>query len=202
MNIDQISQGLLAKFDNCRLVFWQDTDEEFTSQLEELSIDGIEVIRIDDFSHFQVKERIELLEPDTRFVLYSTKETSKPERDWLYDIRLYSENFYADSSSMILHELGMRMEFRPVVANYRAFFTNKSRVARLKKLLPHNANKEELELALIAATLKVESATFVTILLDLLAKLASDAESQPLFKELEKYNLVDTFWYFTSNTVG
>ncbi|MDE1314259.1 hypothetical protein MEG05_08630 [Vibrio aestuarianus] len=52
MNIEQISQGLLAKFDNCRLVFWQDTDEEFTSQLEDLSIDGIEVIRIDDFSHF------------------------------------------------------------------------------------------------------------------------------------------------------
>ncbi|MBT2926805.1 BREX-1 system phosphatase PglZ type A [Vibrio anguillarum] len=202
MNIEQISQGLLAKFDNCRLVFWQDTDEEFTSQLEELSIDGIEVIRIDDFSHFQVKERIELLEPDTRFVLYSTKETSKPERDWLYDIRLYSENFYADSSSMILNELGMRMEFRPVVANYRAFFTNKSRVARLKKLLPHNANKEELELALIAATLKVESATFITILLDLLAKLSSDAEPQSLFKELEKYNLVDTFWHFASNTVG
>lgn len=235
MNIEQISQGLLAKFEQCRLVFWQDSDNEFTHQLNELSINDsagnkIELIRLDDVSHFQVKERIELLEPETPFLLYTTFTPNQPERDWLYDIRLYAESFYADSSSMILNELGMRMEFRPVITEHRAFFTNKTRMNRLKKLLPENANKEELQLALIAASLNVDSPTFVTILQHLIMQFAqfiketesfseaslsknttlkdvtskSDASksNNNLFTELQKYNLETAFWRFANETLG
>lgn len=217
MNIEQISQGLLAKFEQCRLVFWQDTDKEFTAQLSELSINDeesnpIEVIMLDEFSHFQVKERIELLAPETPFLLYSTVEPNQPERDWLYDIRLYAESFYADSSSMVLNELGMRMEFRPVVAEHRAFFTNKARTNRLKKLLPNDANKDELQLALIAASWKVESANFMAIIQHAIVELASAVEvngsyadlkeKSELFTELEKYHLENAFWHFAKNAFG
>ncbi|WP_194436053.1 BREX-1 system phosphatase PglZ type A [Vibrio fluminensis] len=209
MNIDQISQGILAKFDTCRLVLWQDEDQEFTEQLDQLAINGIEVINLDDFSHFQVKERIELREPTTQFLLYSTQTPSEPARDWLYDIRLYAPAFYADSSSMILHDLGMRMEFRPLAAQYRTFFTNKERIVRLKKLLPTNANKEEFELALMAATLKVESPNFQAIVQQLLVELAEDAhcdehvEAQTTsLAELAKYNLLSTFWQFAYQEFG
>lgn len=202
MNIEQISQGILAKFEKCRLVLWQDEDQEFTEQLKDLLIDDIEVIQLDNFSHFQVKERIELLEPKTRFLLYSTKAPSEPTRDWLYDIRLYAPSFYADSSSMILHELGMRMEFRPVIAQYRSFFSNKDRVERLKNLLPTNANKEELELSLIAACLKVESPKFQAVLQHLMQKLAENFHATDLLDELNKYHLLSAFWQFAYNEFG
>jgi len=60
MNLEQISQGLQSKFDQCRLVFWQGTDKEFTEQLSMLTIQDseanpIEVILLDEFSHFQVR---------------------------------------------------------------------------------------------------------------------------------------------------
>lgn len=212
MNINQISQGILAKFETCRLVVWQDEDQEFTEQLDQLAIDGIEVINLDNFSHFQVKERIELREPETPFLLYSTKAPSEPARDWLYDIRLYAPSFYADSSSMILHDLGMRMEFRPLVAQYRPFFSGKGyekRIARLKKLLPADANKEELELALMAAALWVESPNFQAIVQHLLVDLAQDIqgyeagdEQQQPLNELAKYNLLTTFWQFAYHEFG
>lgn len=217
MNIEQISQGLLSKFEQCRLVFWQDTDNEFTNQLNQLSIvnenaEPIEVIMLDEMSHFQVKQHIELLEPEKSFLLYSCVEPNVPERDWLYDVRLYSERFYADSSSMTLNELGMNLEFRPVISKHRAFFTNKGRLNRLKKLLPNKANKEELQLALIAACLKVESPTFVAILQHLIVQYSAavdrcggfseSIDSESLFDELEKYNLESAFWLFAKNSVG
>ncbi|NRB80247.1 MAG: BREX-1 system phosphatase PglZ type A [Saccharospirillaceae bacterium] len=202
MNIEQISEGLLAKFEKCRLVFWQDTDAEFTALLETLSLDNIEVIQLDKHSHFEVKQRIELLESESSFVLYSCKEPSEPTRDWLYDIRLYAQAFYADSSSMVLNELGMRMEFRPVVAQYKSFFTNKQRVSRLKKLLPANANKDELEISLIAATLKVERANFSDVLKVLVEKLSHDFDNTDLLADLAKYNLVKSFWYLAKNEMG
>lgn len=207
MNIEQISQGLLAKFEQCRLVFWQDSDREYIEQMTQLkdsflSKAQIDVIHLDELSHFEVKERVELLQPEISFLLYSTVKPNQPERDWLYDIRLYAEHFYADSSSMTLNELGMRMEFRSVVAQYRGFFTSQKRMERLKKLLPSNANKEELELALIAACLKVESPTLVSILQHLIVALASDFHSEQLLAELDKYNLVGAFWQVVKDELG
>ena len=39
MNIEQITTGLLAKFEKCRLVFWQDNENEFAELLPELNLD-------------------------------------------------------------------------------------------------------------------------------------------------------------------
>ena len=101
MNLEQIKQGILAKFDKCRLVLWLDEDIEFQEQLpeikSELATSNIEVIELDDQSHFEVKQRIELVEPESYFLLYSNKTVNEPTRDWLYDIRLYAQQFYADS---------------------------------------------------------------------------------------------------------
>lgn len=217
MNIDQITQGILAKFEKSRIVFWQDEDKEFLNQLDELILHTddatpIEIIKLDEVSPFQAKERVELLEPEQPFLIYSSVTPSQPERDWLYDMRLYSESFYADSSAITLNDLGMRMEFRPVITKYKAFFTNKKRVQRLKKLLPHNATKEELELALIAATLKVETPSFVFILLHQIVQFAElvnisgdfsdEVHSDTLFIELSKFNLSETFWHFVKEELG
>ena len=206
MNTDKITSGLLAKFEKCRLVFWQDTDNEFNDFVETLTLDttyaDTQVILLDGQSHFEVKYRIELLEPETAFLLYSNQQANDPTRDLLYDIRLYSQEFYADSSSMILNDIGMNMEFRPLIAKYKAFFGNKQRVARLKKLLPPSATEKELELALIAATLKIDTPTFINILQTLLAQLADDFDSETLLSELDKFNLSEPLWRFAYDELG
>ncbi len=206
MNIEQITNGLLAKFEKCRLTFWWDKECEFVEQLTELNLETpvgkVTVILIDELSHLEVKYRIELLEPDTQFLLYSNKTPREPIRDWLFDVRLYAEEFYADSSSMYLYEIGMREEYRPTIAKYKAFFGNKQRLTRLKKILPASANEKELALALIAASLKVETPSFTAILQHLLLELANDFESDELLSDLVKFNLLDTFWGFAFDEMG
>ena len=207
MNLEQIKQGILSKFDKCRLVFWQDEDIEFKEQLpeikDELSTANITLIELDDESHFEVKQRIELTETKTQFLLYSNKAINEPTRDWLYDIRLYAQQFYADSSSMILNELGMRMEFRQDISRYKKFFGNRQRYNKLRKLLPENADKPTLELAMIAVLTKVESVSFTAVLhqiISLYCDKASKAESAIL--ELEKYDLSSVFWQHAINEFG
>lgn len=206
MNIEQITRGLLAKFEKSRLVFWQDTDDEFSDLVESLSLDTsyekTEVLHLDSLSHLEVKHRIECLEPATAFLLYSNTAPNEPTRDWLYDIRLYAQEFFADRSSIILNDIGMNMEFRPVIAKYKKFFANQQRTARLKKILPRSANERELELALIAATLKIETPTFVNILQNLMVELSNDFDSDVMLDELEKFNLTDSFWKFAYDELG
>lgn len=130
MNIEQLEKGLLAKFSQSRVVFWQDSDSEFTEQLTELNLKKVELVLLDEVSHFAIKRDIELLRPTQSFLLYSVSPQPEVTRDWLFDIRLYSETFYADSSSMILNELGMRMEFRQLIGRYKNVFCQQAARAK------------------------------------------------------------------------
>jgi uncharacterized protein (TIGR02687 family) len=207
MNIEQLKQGILAKFEKCRLVFWQDEDIEFQEQYPTISAElnsvGIQAIALDAESHFEVKQRIELLEPEQQFLLYSNKPVNEPSRDWLYDIRLYAQEFYADSSSMILNELGMRMEFRQLVSRYKKFFGNKQRYAKLRKLLPNNADKSALELAMIATLVKVETMSFTAVLNELISKYSDSAEqADEIIEEIVKHGLNKSFWQLALEEFG
>lgn len=200
MNIEQLVKGLLAKFEQSRIVFWQDTEAEFTEQLSELALKGIQLIDLDAQSHFSVKYQLEHASAE-RFLIYSTGEVPLPNRDWLYDVRLYSAHFYADSSSIVLNELGMRMEFRQVVGQYKKFFANKQRFSRLKKLLPTDAVQSQLELAMLAVMLKCETASFVQIIQQLLISLSS-GESDELIEELEKFDLLPALLHRLEHEFG
>lgn len=207
MNVEQLTKGILAKFEKCRLVFWQDEDIEFQEQYPTISAElnsaGIQAIALDSESHFEVKQRIELLEPEQQFLLYSNKPANEPSRDWLYDIRLYAQEFYADSSSMILNELGMRMEFRQLVSRYKKFFGNKQRYTKLRKLLSNNADKRALELAMVATLAKVETVSFTAVLNELISKYGDSAEqADEIIEEIAKYGLDKSFWQLALEEFG
>ena len=207
MNLEQIKQGILAKFEKCRLVFWQDEDIEFKEQLTsikgELNGSNVEFIELDEHSHFEIKQRIELKEASSKFLLYSNKPQNEPARDWLYDIRLYAEHFYADSSSMILHELGMRMEFRQDISRYKRFFGNQQRYNKLKRLLPEGAEKQTLELSMIAVIAKVETVSFTAVFHQLIKLYAEQPEKAgELLSELDKFFLSKVFWTLAIEEFG
>lgn len=207
MNLEQIKKGILAKFEKCRIVFWQDEDAEFEEQISELKTEldgaGISVIALDDESHLEVKYRIELLEPKNNFLLYGGKSISEPTRDWLFDIRLYAQQFYADSSSMILNELGMRMEYRQLVSRNKKFFSNKQRYAKLRKLVPNNADSDVLELAMIATLAKVDTVSFHAVIHQLINQFNTEnVGCDEFFDELGKFGLSDAFWLFALKEFG
>ena len=207
MNLADFIKGIEAKFKDCRIVFWQDEDGEFIEQLSEVRSamleQGTELIELDMSSQLEVKQRIELKQPNANFLLYSNEPVNAPTRDWLYDIRQYASHFYADSSAMILNELGMRMEFRQEISRYKRFFGNKQRYNKLKKLLPENADKALLELAMIAVLLKVESVSFNAVIHQLFDAYAHKSENaNQLLDELEKYDLAKPFWSFVVAEFG
>lgn len=207
MNFKDIIKGIILKFARSRIVFWQDDEREFIEQVSEaptlLAEYGIEFIQLDDRSQLEVKQLIELVQPQQKFLLYSNTAVNEPKRDWLYDIRQYAEHFYADSSAMILNELGMRMEFRQDIHRYKRFFGNQQRYQKLQKLLPEQADKDLLEKAMIAVLLKVESVSFgavVHAIFDAFSNSAQDADKQ--LQELEKYDLAKPFWGLVAEEFG
>ena len=228
MQASELIQGITAKFKDNRIVFWHDPDQSFIEELDSLSkpltatinanadngdsdegfSTKVTVLNMADESVLATKKRIEIDEPKRRFLLYFPEVESEPERDWLLDIRLYSEQFFfADHSSMLLNELGItNMALRSYIQKRQKFFANKQRLAGLKKRVAVNNDSLTLDRKMIAVVVKSDSSHLSDILFSLLKEYASylenNANGLPLWDQLTKFDLVDALWVELDNNYG
>ncbi|MGO3223660.1 MAG: BREX-1 system phosphatase PglZ type A, partial [Halomonas sp.] len=153
MQLDQLQQGLQHAFftDLHRIVFWYDAPCHFAESLNDLALEGVQVIMMAGESTLGVKLRLELEEPDTPTLLYFPYAEPAAEDDWLLDIKLYSGRFYADRVSMIFNELGLtRHVLREHLAQRQAFLASRQRIEALKRLVTPSLSEDELDLAMLA----------------------------------------------------
>ncbi len=210
MDSAQLQQGIAAKFGSdtdqgCRLLFWYDPEQSFKEVVAELDLPDVTVLDMTGRSIFETKKRIELDEPHTRFLLYFPYAEPAPDNDWFLDVRLYSEQFFADVSSMLLHELGIvKMSLRAHIRDRQAFLANKQRLAALKRLVTDNEDERSLDRKMLAVIVKADSALLSDILLclfkDYATGLASDDTS--LMDTLARFDLTDALWLSLADALG
>ncbi|MDA3915602.1 MAG: BREX-1 system phosphatase PglZ type A, partial [Deltaproteobacteria bacterium] len=109
MDIRQINQTLarIFKEENKRLVFWYDGEKEFEESLPSIQVAGVTLLRMDETGSLDLKIRLETLDMNEKFLLYAPNYEPAPEKDWLFDIKLYSYLFHADKASILIKELGL-----------------------------------------------------------------------------------------------
>ncbi len=210
MDITQLQQGIVAKFafgstNEYRLLFWYDPEQSFQEVLSSLVIPDVTVLNMVGRSIFETKKRIELDEPEGRFLLYFPYAEPDPDKDWFLDIRLYSEQFYADASSMLLNELGIqKMSLRAHIRNRQDFFANKQRITALKRFITENEDERSLDRKMLAVVVKADSASVPDILLSLLKDYAVGLETDelPLIEAVTKFNLADALWLNLAEEFG
>jgi hypothetical protein len=117
------------------VVFWHDVEAEFASVVGGLQLDGVQLVRLDDTPALRIKLDIERA-PDQRWLIYSTQPEPEPTKDWLLDVRLRSKSFRADSTSILLEDLGLTTQaLRHHLKERAKFLRAKDRVDRLKRLV-------------------------------------------------------------------
>ena len=206
MQIDQLIQGIEAKYNQNRIVFWHDPDQSFHGEIASLVMDDVIVLDMSLQSVLEVKKLIELDEPAASFLLYFPSAELEPEKDCLLDIRLYSDEFFADASSMLLNELGIaKMALRDHIRKRQSFFGNKQRLATLKRFVTENEDEQSLDRKMIAAAVKADSASLNDILLKLMSDYAdslASGEDGALLKQLDKHDLTASFWREVSDSLS
>ena len=198
MQISELAQGVAAKLEQSRIVFWYDPEQSFTEELEHLANalsiakevgdsaaditarvlpNDLTILNMGNESVLAVKKRIEVDEREAKFLIYFPSAEPEPDRDWLLDVRLYSEQFFADHSSMLLNELGIpKMALRTHIRKRQSFFANKQRIAGLKKWVTENEDELSLDRKMMAVVVKADSASLSDILLGLLREFWSQIE--------------------------
>ena len=127
-----------------------------------------------------------------KFLLFIPGEQPREKDNWLLDICLANHVFSTDESAVFLQELGLEIEFKPLISEHIGFFKNKERLASLQRiLLPGEDFVRQIRYKMLAVVAKSEP-TAGQILMSFIAE-ASEGKNGK-FQLAEKFGLTDFLW--------
>jgi len=209
MDTKQLQQGLHQAFftEQHRIVFWYDPEQSFVDELGQLDLPDVHILNMQGEPSLAIKLRLELGDPEGRYLLYFPSSEPELADDWLLDIKLYSRTFYADRISLIFNELGLQQQsLRDHLNRRQVFLRSKSRVAALRRLVSASNTAEQLDLAMIAVVLGTTACDIATLLFSLGAEAVQQdtgLEKNPTsIAELEKFDLLPALLHALATEVG
>lgn len=111
---DKVQKALEKYFQQHRLVFWYDDKADMKSLFESIQFSDIKKIEIDN-NEFGIKHKVLVEYPKQKFLIYQPKVKPEPKDNWLLDLNLSNVEFYTDSSSIVLQELGLTQEYKSFI---------------------------------------------------------------------------------------
>ena len=171
MSTQRIVDSLSALYASHAVVFWHDSDREYSSSIDGLPLTGVQLVHIDSLPALQVKLNIERA-PEQKWLLYSNKPEPELAEDWLLDIRLRSKPFRADTASMLLEDLGLATPSLRAHLKLRAkFLGSRERVGKLKRWVVPTDTADDLDRKMLAALARADQPELSAILLRLFSAL-------------------------------
>jgi uncharacterized protein (TIGR02687 family) len=207
MSQQRLLESLGTLFNTHTVVFWHDVEAEFSSAVDSLQIGGVQLVRLDDTPALRVKLDIER-SPDQRWLIYSAKPEPEPAKDWLLDVRMRSKSFRADSTSILLEDLGLTTQgLRQHLKERTKFLRAKDRVDRLKRLVLPGDNAPDLDRKMLAVLTRADQPELFAVLQRLYAAVVvdgiADLSAQPkAWQDIAANDLTPAFWELVQTQLG
>lgn len=175
------------------IVFWYDSNEDFTEDIDNFDIEDVKVIELTDKNAFWAKYHIEKEDTTSNILVYSNMEKPKPAEDWLHDIFCYSEEFSTDRATVIMRELRvMDASLKEEFKLYNTFFKNKERIMAFKNLNIQDYTKENVHTGVLAVLTKVKIMDMEEILKAILKEYLDG--SNKIYEDIKKFGDLDSLW--------
>ena len=189
---------LTQKFTQCRIVCWRDRKNDLHDEFEALELTGVEKIEVKN-NEFAVLYRVLRAEPDKKFLIFVSGEEPPPEENWLLDLEVTFDNFYADQTSLWLGELELGYEYGELIRQHREFFTTVKNRNALKKRLVHDETSDAILLKMLGVTVGADSR--IDAVLEALMEEAAAGGDQR-YGEVIRYHLDGYLWREVGKSYG
>ena len=80
----------LPEFYKRRIVFWYDEEQKFTDQIDEITLDGVKIVKLTGSNLFAVERLLTIEDTASNYLVYCPVAYESPEKNWLLNIELYS----------------------------------------------------------------------------------------------------------------
>lgn len=207
MSQQRLFDSLTTLFSTHPVVFWHDVEAEFASAVDSLQLDGVQLVRLDDMPALQVKLDIEGA-PDQRWLIYSAKPEPEPTKDWLLDVRMRSKSFRADTTSILLEDLGLTTQgLRQHLKERAKFLRAKDRVDRLKRMVLPGDDAQDLDRKMLAVLTRADQPELFAMLQRLYGAVVVDgvadlAAEPKAWQDIAANDLTPAFWELVQLQLG
>ncbi|MFN9708280.1 MAG: BREX-1 system phosphatase PglZ type A [Burkholderiales bacterium] len=207
MSNQRISDSLSSLFITHSIVFWHDVEAEFSGFVDSLAMEGVQLIRTDGQSNLRIKLQIEAT-PSQRWLLYSNQAEPEPSKDWLLDVRLRSKVFRADSTSILLEDLGLTtLALRAHLKERSKFLRAKDRIDRLKRLVLPSDLAQDLDRKMLAVIARADVPELFAILQRVygvcVVNDVADLSAHPkVWQDICSNDLEPVFWELVRQQLG
>lgn len=199
-NIDyeQAKQQLISKFNkdigHRHIIFWYDSSKIFFENVKNDTFDNAKII-IYENNPFTIKTILEIDDVKSNYLVYYPFDKPNDVDNWLLDIALYSEEYYADIVALTMNKLNLTSNnLRRIIEQHIQFFNAQARIESLNKVITINDNMLPLELELGMMSVLVKNNNYNRIEFILNEIIYDELENKEKYKLLEKYEFKDIFW--------
>lgn len=194
LNLQQIVDKLNIEFagDTRKIVFWYDDTAGFAEDIDQVQLVNAKVWKLTGHNQFETKRKLEREDTKGNYLLYAPFPEPEAREDHLRDMLLYSKRFYADKASLILVNLGMDEELKPILQKHIKFFGNKERLQRFYAIEVDRYTADTLVVAMMCVICRVKAVSFEEVLRVILT--AESLQANTYLEEFSKYDLVNAFW--------
>lgn len=202
LNLKQIIDRLNAEFtgDTRKLVFWYDDKAEFAEDIEGVELENAKVYLLKPDNTFITKRFLEREDTTTNYLIYAPFPKPDVKENHLEDTMLYSKRFFADRASLLSVDLGIEEKYKPIIEKHIKFFASKERTQRFYDLEIENFNEENILVGLLSAICRTRTCSFEEVVRVLITD--GTLEDNKLLEEMEKYDLLNSFWKLCEQQFG
>ena len=208
MNLDEISRVLNdiykepLKYENKRhIVFWYDTDKEFSEDIDTLALDNVRILKLTNNNYFWIRYELEKVDTISNILIYADMPKPNPRENWLLDIYKYSVEFSTDKTTVIMRDLNLKeVSLSPIIKKYTKFFNNKERYAAFKKFNIDEYTEDNIHIAVLSVLCKLSLPNFEEVTKVLLKE--SLSEDKKYKTNIEKFADMEVFWDLASKYYG
>ena len=208
MNLDEISRVLNdiykepLKYENKRhIVFWYDTDKEFSEDIDTLALDNVRILKLTNNNYFWIRYELEKVDTISNILIYADMPKPNPRENWLLDIYKYSVEFSTDKTTVIMRDLNIKdVSLSPIIKKYTKFFNNKERYAAFKKFNIDEYTEDNIHIAVLSVLCKLSLPNFEEVTKVLLKE--SLSEDKKYKTNIEKFADMEVFWDLASKYYG
>lgn len=202
LNLKQIIDRLNAEFtgDTRKLVFWYDDKAEFAEDIESVELENAKVYQLKPDNQFATKRFLEREDTTTNYLIYAPFPKPDVRENHLEDTLLYSKRFFADRASLLSVDLGIEEKYKPIIEKHIKFFASKERTQRFYDLEIENFNEENILVGLLSAVCKTRTCSFEEVLRVMITE--GTLEDNKFLAEMEKYDLLPSFWKLCEQQFG
>ena len=193
----------LPEFYARRIIFWYDEDREFEDDIGSLELENAGVLILNGRNLFAVKHQLVAEDPTGNYLVYCPFGYDDPEKNWLLNVELYSEEFRADLNSIWMDEMGLAASpvLRTQVKGYRKFFNAKDRRAKVAAMSSNISTAAQMHTAVMSVLSGLKQLSPNGIIRAVLSS-GTDQTGNDVYQSFVSYGADKPFWVMVKQACG